>query len=105
MDCMPDEGACGALRTAWSGFAVDGSAAAVGSRHTGVHEGNYGFPQEMEHFVDCVLNDNQPLVTGEDGRTVTEIIFAAYESAGTGKRVELPFRPPENAAPIELWRP
>ena len=30
---------------------------------------NYGFPQEMQHFVDCVLNHQQPLATGEDGRT------------------------------------
>jgi predicted dehydrogenase len=26
---------------------------------------NYGFPQEFAHFVDCVANDKQPLVTGE----------------------------------------
>jgi predicted dehydrogenase len=57
----------------------------------------------MEHFVDCVLHDRPPLVTGEDGRAVMEIIFAAYESAGTGRRVELPFRPPEGKTPIELW--
>jgi hypothetical protein len=31
---------------------------------------NYGFPQEMAHFIDCVRLDLQPLVTGEDGRTV-----------------------------------
>jgi predicted dehydrogenase len=64
---------------------------------------NYGFPQEMAHFVDCVANDKQPLVTGEDGRAVLEAIFAAYESAGTGKKVMLPFK--SNAAkPIDLWR-
>ncbi|MCA9266440.1 MAG: hypothetical protein KDA60_21420, partial [Planctomycetales bacterium] len=65
---------------------------------------NYGFPQEMSHFVDCVLNDKQPLVTGEDGRAVLELVFAAYESARTGRRVELPFK--TNAAkPIDLWKP
>src|SRR6185436_3789623 len=52
---------------------------------------NYGFPQEMAHFVDCVLNDKKPLVTGEDGKAVLEVIFAAYESAGTGRKVALPF--------------
>jgi predicted dehydrogenase len=57
----------------------------------------------MAHFVDCVANDKQPLVTGEDGRAVLEAIFAAYESAGTGKKVMLPFK--SNAAkPIDLWR-
>ena len=63
---------------------------------------NYGFHQEMEHFVDCVQRDLQPLVTGEDGRAVMEIILAAYASAGSGRTVELPF---ETTAvrPIDLW--
>ena len=65
---------------------------------------SHGFPQEMEHFVDCVQNDGEPLVTGEDARVVMEIIFAAYASAGQGRRVELPFTPPPDATPIELWR-
>jgi predicted dehydrogenase len=29
-------------------------------------EWNYGFWDEMRHFVDCVQNDREPLVTGED---------------------------------------
>jgi hypothetical protein len=42
-------------------------------------------------------------VTGEDGKAVLEIIFAAYLSAGTGKKVTLPL---ETAArkPIDLWK-
>jgi predicted dehydrogenase len=64
---------------------------------------NYGFPQEMAHFVDCVRLDLQPLVTGEDGRTVLEAIFAAYESARTGKKVRLPFRT-RAAKPQDLWK-
>jgi predicted dehydrogenase len=64
---------------------------------------NYGFPQEMQHFVNCVAGDEVPLETGEDGRAVMQIIFAAYESAGTGRRVELPFAPPPDARPIDLW--
>jgi predicted dehydrogenase len=65
---------------------------------------NYGFPQEFAHFIDCVANDRQPLVTGEDGRAVLEIIFAAYASAGIGKKVPLPFRTAAKR-PIELWKP
>lgn len=85
-------------------YAVEKAESTVGWSFTTFEEmWNYGFPQEMEHFVDCVKNDREPLVTGDDGRAVMEIVFAAYESAGTGKRVELPFRPPEDAAPIELW--
>ncbi len=65
---------------------------------------NYGFHQEMAHFVDCVLHDKKPLVTGEDGRAVLEAIFAAYESAGTGRKVSLPFES-KAARPIDLWKP
>jgi myo-inositol 2-dehydrogenase/D-chiro-inositol 1-dehydrogenase len=65
---------------------------------------NYGFHQEMAHFVDCVRNDKPPLVTGEDARAVLEVIFAAYQSAATGCKVELPFHT-SAARPIDLWRP
>jgi predicted dehydrogenase len=85
-------------------YAVEKASTTVGWTFTSFEEmWNYGFPQEMEHFVDCVQNDRQPLVTGEDGRVVMEIIFAAYESAGKGRRVTLPFAPPEGKTPIELW--
>jgi myo-inositol 2-dehydrogenase / D-chiro-inositol 1-dehydrogenase len=63
---------------------------------------NYGFHGEMAHFVDCVQNDRTPLVTGEDGRVVLEAVFAAYESARTGRKVMLPFASPANK-PIDLW--
>ncbi len=64
---------------------------------------NYGFPQEMAHFVDCVANDKPPLETGEDGRAVLEAIFAAYQSAGTGAKVAIPFAT-DAARPIDLWK-
>ena len=63
---------------------------------------NYGFPQEMEHFVDCVKNDKQPLETGEDAKAVLEMIFAAYESARTGSKVMMPFKT-DAAKPIDLY--
>jgi predicted dehydrogenase len=63
---------------------------------------NYGFHGEMAHFVDCVQNDRQPLVTGEDGRAVLEVIFAAYESAREGRKVALPFES-KARKPIDLW--
>jgi myo-inositol 2-dehydrogenase / D-chiro-inositol 1-dehydrogenase len=64
---------------------------------------NYGFPQEFEHFIDCVANDKQPLTTGEDGRAVLEIILAAYASAGTGTTIKLPFNT-DVPRPIDLWK-
>jgi predicted dehydrogenase len=63
---------------------------------------NYGFPQEMAHFVDCVRNDRPPAVTGDDGRTVLAAIFAAYESARTGRKVPFPFASAARK-PIDLW--
>ncbi|MFN3653679.1 MAG: Gfo/Idh/MocA family oxidoreductase [Armatimonadota bacterium] len=66
----------------------------------------YGFPQEMQHFVDCVQHDTTPQETGEDGRAVLEAIYAAYESARTGQKVALPYTPPAWATkPIYNWKP
>lgn len=64
---------------------------------------NYGFPQEMAHFVDCVQHDRPPAVTGEDGRAVLEVLFAAYASAGSGRKVALPFTS-DAARPYDLWK-
>ncbi len=47
------------------------------------------FRSEVEHFVDCILNDSEPMVTGEDGRAALKICLASYESARTGKWVQL----------------
>jgi myo-inositol 2-dehydrogenase/D-chiro-inositol 1-dehydrogenase len=52
---------------------------------------NGGIPQEMDHFARCVAEDAVPRETGEDGRAVLEIIYAAYRAARTG-RVELPLQ-------------
>jgi myo-inositol 2-dehydrogenase / D-chiro-inositol 1-dehydrogenase len=64
---------------------------------------NYGFPQEMRHFARCVRGKETPQATGEDGRTVQEVLYAGYRSAGTGCKVPLPFRPEGVARPIDLW--
>ncbi len=64
---------------------------------------NYGFPQEMYHFVRCVRGKEEPLATGEDGRVVQEVLYAAYQSAGTGCKVKLPFEPKGVKVPIDLW--
>jgi predicted dehydrogenase len=85
------------------GYAVEKAPTTKGWTFTMYEENwNYGFPQEMQHFVDCVQNDKPPSITGEDGRAVLEIIFAAYASAGTGKKIALPFKT-DAKRPIELW--
>lgn len=86
------------------GYAVEKAGNTVGWSFVMYEEvWNYGFPQEFQHFVDCVQNDQVPLVTGKDGRAVLELIFAAYESAGSGKKVLLPSKNTA-ARPWDLWR-
>ena len=86
------------------GYAVEKAGSTQGWSFTMYEEiWNYGFVHEDQHFINCVLGVEEPLETGEDGKAVLEIIFAAYESAGTGRKVALPFTPPEGKRPIELW--
>jgi predicted dehydrogenase len=63
---------------------------------------NQGYPQELKHFISCVREDTAPLVTGEDGRAVLELIYAAYASAKSGAKVSLPFTA-KVKYPIELF--
>jgi predicted dehydrogenase len=87
------------------GYAVEKAPSTRGWTFTMYEElWNYGFPQEMEHFVNCVRHDTPPAVTGEDGRAVLEIILAAYASAGSGRKIAVPFQT-DAARPIDLWRP
>jgi predicted dehydrogenase len=86
------------------GYAVEKSGGTVGWSSTMVEEvWNYGFPQEMQHFVDCVLGREKPIETGEDGREVLKIILAAYDSAGQGRKIVWPYDPPPCEKPIDLW--
>ena len=49
--------------------------------------GYYGisFKNEIEHFVDCVREDKEPLVTGELGKEALKVALCAYKSVKTGK--------------------
>jgi len=73
-----------------------------GAIRGGVRERNDGFPQELTAAVQAVLDDTEPPVTCEDSKAVLGITLAAYESTGTGRRVELPVTPPEGKKPIGL---
>lgn len=86
------------------GYAVEKAGNTIGWSFTMYEEiWNYGFPQEFAHFVDCVKNNKPPLVTGEDGKAVLELIYAAYASAGSGKKVPIPFKT-EVDKPYKLWK-
>ena len=89
------------------GYALEKASSTKGWTFTIFEEAfNQGYPQELRHFIECVREDKTPLVTGEDGRVVLEIIYAAYESAGLGRKVR-----PDRARyarqhigkPIDLW--
>ena len=45
---------------------------------------------EARHFVECILQDRAPLVTGHDGRKAVEAVLAANESVRSGRPVSLP---------------
>jgi len=64
---------------------------------------NNGYPQEMAHFIECIRSGKEPVESGKDGIAVLEIMLAAYESAATGRKVPLPFRPKGIHRPIDLW--
>jgi len=85
------------------GYAMEKADTTVGWSFTVFEEAfNQGYPHELKHFIECVQQNKPPLVTGEDGRAVLEIIYAAYASAGEGKKISLPFTAKVNR-PVDLW--
>jgi myo-inositol 2-dehydrogenase / D-chiro-inositol 1-dehydrogenase len=85
------------------GYAMEKADTTIGWSFTVFEEAfNQGYPHELKHFIECVRQNKQPLVTGEDGRAVLEIIYAAYASAREGKKIMLPFAPVVKR-PVDLW--
>jgi len=55
----------------------------------------YGRPQgfaadSIRHFIECVLQDREPIVTGRDGLEVTRVVCAIEESVRTRLPVDVP---------------
>ncbi|HKW93439.1 MAG TPA: Gfo/Idh/MocA family oxidoreductase [Methylomirabilota bacterium] len=48
-----------------------------------------GYPQEIQDFVESVAFDREPLSGGALARAVTLVIYGAYLSAASGRRVDL----------------
>ncbi|MCX7944224.1 MAG: Gfo/Idh/MocA family oxidoreductase [Deltaproteobacteria bacterium] len=70
------------------------------------YDWNYqnGYPQEMQHFIDCILHNKEPMESAKDGKVVLEIMIAAYLSAATGKKIEFPLKVPyKYKYPVDLW--
>ena len=47
------------------------------------------YQMQDQEFVDSILEDRTPSVTGEDGRAAVEVATAAYRSAAEGRVIEL----------------
>jgi len=87
------------------GYAAEKAGSTKGWTFTIFEEAfNQGYPQELEHFIDCVRNEKEPCVTGKDGRAVLEMIYAAYESAGKGAKVLMPIEEKKVDYPMKLWK-
>ena len=55
----------------------------------------YRFVMQFNEFSECVLSGKNPEFPPEDGMKNTRVIEAMYESAATGKVIEIwPFSPP-----------
>lgn len=46
--------------------------------------------EEDKHFINCIINDKDPLVTGEDGRAALEAVIAATKSIKEERPINLP---------------
>jgi predicted dehydrogenase len=49
----------------------------------------YAFEEEIRHFVSCILEDREPVVSLEDAYAALEMALAAQRSAETGEPVKL----------------
>lgn len=57
----------------------------------------WAYKSMLEHFVQCILEDKEPMITGEDGARVMEILCAVFKSMETRSWVDLPLQ--EEVAP------
>jgi predicted dehydrogenase len=48
---------------------------------------SFGYPQEIKHFVDCILQNKDPLTDGKYGLKILQIVESMYISAKS-KRLE-----------------
>jgi predicted dehydrogenase len=47
------------------------------------------YQAQMDHFLDCIVNDKEPSPSGEDGLWAMRVLEAAYHSAQTGEAVTI----------------
>jgi predicted dehydrogenase len=52
-------------------------------------EGFNYYHQSSRHLIDCILENREPIINVEWGRHITEMMWGALQSAGTGRRYEM----------------
>ncbi|MCH2123645.1 MAG: Gfo/Idh/MocA family oxidoreductase [Pirellulaceae bacterium] len=50
------------------------------------------YERMTQHFMDCLMHDEEPLVSGEDGARAIEVMCAVFKSMQTGEWVDLPLQ-------------
>jgi predicted dehydrogenase len=67
------------------------------------HPNNY--ERMLDHFLDCIINNKQPLTSGADGARAVEVMCAVLKSQDSGKWVDLPLEEeiiPKHYKPLPL---
>ena len=57
------------------------------------------YDRMTQHFLGCVIEDEEPLVSGEDGARAVEVMCAVYKSMETSAWVDLPLPDDEEIIP------
>ncbi|MFX1409087.1 MAG: Gfo/Idh/MocA family protein [Promethearchaeota archaeon] len=52
---------------------------------------SFGYPQEIKHFMNCIIENKKPLTDGEFGQKILNIVETMYRSAETQKIEEIIF--------------
>lgn len=50
------------------------------------------YEKMLEHFLDCLINDKPPLISGDDGARAVEVMCATWKSMETNSWVDLPLK-------------
>jgi len=79
-------------------YGLGGDSCPIGGQHTvelhADHAGHstYMFKREIDHFIQCIMKDEKPLASGEDGRAAIEVVTAVYGSSRLQKKVKIPLK-------------
>ncbi|MHA1281072.1 MAG: Gfo/Idh/MocA family protein [Promethearchaeota archaeon] len=52
---------------------------------------SFGYPQEIQHFVECMIENKKPLTDGAYGLKILQIVETMYKSAESGKIEEVQY--------------